>query len=429
MVASETWLFRQGIVINNIGILIRLSIPLILVVFFRKYATPSKAMFLFFLYGVLAVYLISFSFFSESPGAVALYTIKYLCILTFPLALLLVLRPGRFSYSFLYVPVYLGLFFSIQTIILFILIQTGNPPPEQILTLVGYPDMPVLSYGIWGYAHGMNAIGSSLQVYRAQSFFGEPTNLACFLEVSAILSFGLYRIRKSKMMLIAFILCSIALVITFAMTAYVAIFLVLCFSLIVKYWKRMKLLAPAALILTVIFAVASILLYLHIATDNDIYGHSKLSMAFGHAPTEITRRQDFVVNSLRLLRDFPFGIGLQGARENVAIVNYPGAGGRMVLFEWTKIAGFIGLLIQLSIVFYVMKNIVLKYINDSNKIERYLGLSFIALLLHHGLAGDWFTAMFFFLVAALIVTDAYQFSFRDEPRSGKAMSATTFIGD
>ena len=44
-------------------------------------------------------------------------------------------------------------------------------------------------------------------------------------------------------------------------------------------------------------------------------------------------------------------------------------------------------------------------------IERYIALSFVACMLHHSIAGDWFTALFFYLLVCLIVTDAYRFRF------------------
>ena len=412
LVASETWLFKGGVLAKKVEITIRLIVPIMLVVFFRKYTISNKGKVLLVLYGILCSYMLLTVIFSENPNLVALNTAKYLYILAFPMALLLILRPSNFSYRFLYIPVYLGLFFAIQTIILFILVQTGNPPPSHIVTLVGYKNMPVLSYGLWGYAHGMQAIGHKfLQVYRAQSFFGEPTVLACFLEVSTILSFGLYKMRKDKKMLITFILCATSLVLTFSMTAYVVILLILCFNYIVKYWKKIKFLAPIVSVLLILLSIIIVLSYLQVATSTNFYARSKLGMAFGHSPTEVTARQNFVIDSLRLFKDYPFGIGLIGTEDSTILKNYPKAGGQIAPFVWSGIAGLVGFIIQLTVVFYLMKNIILKHINDSNRIERYLGLSFVALLLHHCLAGDWFTGMFFYLLVCLIVTDAYQFSF------------------
>ncbi len=411
LVASETWLFKQGIFLKKIEIAIRLIVPIILVLFFRKYTIPNKGKILLTLYGALSFYMLVMVVFSENPSLVALNTAKYLYILALPIALLLTLRPTNFSYHFLYIPVYLGLFFAIQTIILFILVQGGHPPPSHIAILVGYKNLPVLSYGLWGYAHGMQAIGTNLQVYRAQSFFGEPTGLASFLEVSTILSFGLYKIRKDRKMLMVFILCAASLIITFSMTAYVVIFLILCFNFIVKRWRAMNLLAPVALGLLALFVIIIILFYLQIATNPNIYGQSKLSMAFGHSPREVTARMGFVVDSLRLFKDYPLGIGLVGAENSMILKNYPEASGGIAPFEWSGVAGLVGFIIQLTIVFYLMKNIILKHIKEPNRIECYLGLSFVALLLHHCLAGDWFSGMFFYLLVCLIVTDACQFSF------------------
>lgn len=423
MVATETWLFKQDALLNKIGIAIRLAVPVLIIIFFRKHAILPKGKVLLALYGLLFFYLLCTVAFSENISLVALNTAKYSYMLTFPLALLIVLRPGNFTYKFLYAPVVLGLLFAVQTIVLFALIQAGHPPQSHMAILVASDNRPFLSYGLWGFAQGMNAIGTDLQVYRAQSFFGEPTNLASFLEVSTILSFGLYRIRNSKILLFSAILCAVALFLAFSMTAYVVIFLLLCFNYIVTRWKKMKLFAPAALILMICIIVASVTFYLQSATNPDFYARSKWGMAFGHSSAEIAKREGVMMDSLRLLRDHPLGIGIIGVNDSAILKDYPRATANLAPLIWMNTTGLIGLALQLVIIFYILKKIVIRHIKSFGTIERYIGLSFVAVLLHHFLAGDWFTSMFFYLLIGLVATDACQFSFFGDLRA-KSRQAT-----
>jgi hypothetical protein len=412
LVTSETWLFKANILFKYFEITSRILIPMMLIIFFRKYAIPYKGKKIFIFYMFIVFYLLLISLFSENSSLVFINTVKFLYILAFPIAFLLILHPNNFSYSFLYIPVYLGLFFSLQTIILFILIQTGNPPPSNIVTLIGYKNMEVLSYGFWGYAHSMIARGTPFQVYRATSFFGEPTILASFLEVSTILSFGLYKIKKNKKMLIISFICLISIILSFSMTAYIVIFLIIIFCYFVKFWKKLPLLVPSILIIIIPLTIFIIVTYLNVATGDNFYSLSKLGYAFGHSPKSITSRTAFIVDSLRVFRDYPFGIGLIEEEGSLFAANYLGAlQSRMAPFFWTTIAGVIGLIVQTTIIFFLFKSIIIKRVKNYNKIEQYINLSLLATILHQCLAGNWFNSIFFYLLICIIATDAYQFSF------------------
>lgn len=420
LVASESWLFKQGILLKKLEVAIRLGVPVILVIIFRKYVFPDKVKILFVLYGILSIYMLFISIFSENPNLVVFNSAKLLFILTFPVSLLLILHPNNFSYRFLYIPAYLGLFFSIQTIILFVLIQTCNSPHSDIVTLVGYKNMEVLSFKWWGYAHGMMAIGSPEQVYRAQSFFGEPTTFANFMETATILSFGLYRVRKDKKMLVISALCATSFVLTFSMTAYVAVFLAFCFYMIVVNWNKLEILAPVIVTITVLVVMTIVLLYFYVATHPGFYGQSRWGFAFGHSPREITIRLEALTNSLHLFMEHPFGIGLIGHVDSTILAKYAVTGATFAPLNWMMIAGIVGITVQLTILFYLFRNIVIKHIKMRGRIERYIALSFVTCVLHHCVAGSWFSALFFYLLVCLIVTDAYQFSFYSNHIKGLA---------
>lgn len=410
--ALDSWLFKQSTFLKVLEVVIRLIVPVMLIVLFRKYVVPPKARILLFIYGILSFYMLFIAFFSENPNLVILNTVKILHVLVFFVALLLVLHPRNFSYHFLYVPVFLGFFLSIQTIILFILMQTGHPPFGHIATLVGYKNMDVLSFGIWGYAHGMQAAGSSLQVYRAISFFGEPTEFAGFVEIATIISFGLYRVKRDKRMLLVACLCAVSLILTFSMTAYVVVFLTYCFYKVVLGLEKAGLLKQIAVTVGVLFFIILVVaFYFYVSTHPSFYGQSRLGFAFGHSPREITIRLEALQNALLIFRENLLGVGLIGHADSKILGGYSQIGARSAPLGWIISAGVVGITAQLTILFYLLRKIVVKQIRMAGRIERYIALSFVICVLHHCLAGAWFSTSFFYLVACLIASDAYQFSF------------------
>jgi len=409
--ASDSWLFKQHVLLKQFEVVVRLFIPFVFIAFFRKFALPPKARFPFLIYSFLIFYMLTLSFISEHPIIVALNTVKFLYILSFPISLILVLQPQNFSHRFLYTPVFLGVFLAAQTIILFILIQSYHPPPGYSAVLVGYKNMKVLNYGLWGYAHGMMAIGSAEQVYRAQSFFGEPTEFASFMEVATILSYGFYKVEKNKAMLLISLLCAVSLVLTFSMTAYIVVLLGFCFYKLVFNWKKMGIVGPSLALAGGIILSGVILFYFYSASHPLFYGRSRWGFAFGHSPREITIRIEALINSLKIFWNNPLGIGLIAHRDSSILQNYSVIGSRLAPLGWMIHAGLVGIFTQFLILYYVLKKIIIKQLRKKDSFERYLALSFVVLTLHQCLAGAWFSALFFYLLVCVIATDTYGFNF------------------
>ena len=414
ILASDSWLFKQSMFLKQLELFIRFLSPFVLLIFFKKYPFPSRARVPLLLYGILVVYMFFVNPFTEKPQLVFLNMIKFLSILAFPFALLLVLRPFNFSQRFLYVPVVLGALFAIQTIILFILVQSYHPPPSYMATLVGYKNMQVLCFGIWGYGHGMMGVNNFFErVYRAQSFFGEPTEFASFMEVAMIMSFGFYRVHKHKLMLLSFVLCTVSLILTFSMTAYVVVFFVMCAYWFILNWRKMNILGPIIGILLAIVVIAIVLMYFYGASHPSFYGRSRIGLAFGHSPREITIRVEALINSLQIFWRYPLGIGFIGHADSAILQKYPVIGARLAPLGWMIYTGLPGIIIQGMIILYMMRKIVINHLFVRGKIERYVALSFFALILHQCLAGAWFSALFFYLFVALITIDSHQFLFSE----------------
>jgi hypothetical protein len=297
------------------------------------------------------------------------------------------------------------------------MVQTGHPPAGEIIAYVGYKNLPVLSYGWLGYGSGMMAPGEHFQLYRAQSFFMEPTRLACFLESSALLGFGLYKVTHSKLMLLCVVVCAISFVLTFSTGANIVALLTLIFYFMVRYGYRVRYLAPAVTIVTVVFAVV-VIVYC-IRTTIEFYDTSVINMAFGRSETELTARMQYFIDSVRLFIDHPLGIGLIAVEDSTILEHYPGAGDVMAPLIWLKISGFIGFALQLVIIGVVLK-VAVRFVRESG-IKSSIGLAFVAATLHHCIAGNWFSPTFFFLLATVVMTDAYNFQL-----SGKTVERACF---
>jgi len=383
---------------------IKLSIPILLVTAFRIHPLPATARTIMVLYVVLAAYTFLVSMTSEAPQLEVLNTAKYMYPLLFLLALFLILNPKTLSLRFLAVIPYLGALLAVQTIFVFISVQSGHAPPNQIIVLSAYKSMPYRNYGLLGFAEATRAAGTNLQVYRAQSFFLEPTRLACFLESAIILGYGLYSGKHRKRMLVCMLLSAVAFIITFSTTGYIAMFVTGIVFVFSKYGRRLGQIAPIAWVAAALVALACVYWYLVRIDTFYISGASVLNEAFGKSFTDVSHRLGSVQDSIRLVYDHPLGIGVISNEQSALIQNYLAAGDVIAPLHWLRIAGVLGVTLQL-IVITTMLRMAIRYI-PAGGIESYVGLAFVANVVHHMVAGDWFDAKFFFLLACLVVMDA-----------------------
>lgn len=404
---SMTYL-RQTAVLAQVDFVIKLAMPVAFIVLPRAHRLPPNATTVLALYASLALYTTVIGLFSELPSLVLLNTARYLYPLLFLAGLCLILRPMSFSLSVLTVIPYLGALFAIQTIIVFVGVQSGHPPPSDVAILDYYKSAPFRSYGWLGFGEGTRAAGTGLQVYRAQSFFLEPTRLASFLESAIILGYGLYRVTRHRTMLMCALLATIAFILTFSTTGYIVMFATSVCLVLTKNRYKLGSLTPLAWTIAVGVIVIVTITYLN--TIDSFYGadYSQVNMAFGKPSKDLMSRIGYLQDSMRLFWDHPLGIGVIGVEQSGVLQNYLGAGDVLAPLVWLRIAGAVGLALQLGVLF-VASRIALRRASTTG-IERYIGLAFIATVLHHCVAGDWFDTKFFFLLACVLVTDSFRFS-------------------
>jgi len=408
LIASMTWAFKADSTLLAFEFLCRLLLPIVLFIAYRKFVPPGKAQLVLVGYAAVIVYMFGVAVVSEAPTDVIVNTAKFLHPILFFFALVFVLHPANFSVRFLYAIPILGLIGAIQTLTLAALIYSGHAPPLNNVVLIGYKNFEMPSFGVFGYAWGSIALGTPYQVYRAQSFFGEPTRMASFMGVVTLISWGLYRVLRSRWFLVAAVLGLLTGFMCFSMTVDVVAFLTVVFYFVVTRWRKMGYAGPTTVSVLAVIAVLLVVSYLRLATsfyDQDL---ATTNMALGHADTEVSLRVEFVQDSLRLVRDHPFGIGVIGIEDSRILTQYPGAGSVIAPFEWTTKGGLIGLLLQLVLLGYVMKTIVVRQVREGG-LQRYVALAFVLVLLHHCVAGEWMDAMFLFLLAAVLMLDRYNF--------------------
>lgn len=406
IMAAHTWVFKTDSTLVLVELVFRTLIPLFLLLGFRKYVPPARARLLLWGYLFLALAAFFAALISEDPHLVLVNTAKYFYVLVFCFTLALILRPESFSLKYFRLIVIVGAVFALQTVVLFILIQSHRPPPSRELILVGYKNLPFLSYGAFGYGWGSIAAGQVFQVYRAQSFFPEPTRMASFQELCVILSWGLYRVTGDRRWLFTTLLCLSSFIIAFSMTGYIVMFLTATFYFVVRRFKQWKLMAPPLIGLLFVLAGATVVIYLNVATA--FYGQAEavINLALGHAPSELTYRVSFLTDSIRLFFHHPLGIGMIGMEDSRVLQRFPGAGGLIAPLEWLVTTGIVGLTIQLCILGFVLTKMAIPQILMGG-IGRFVALAFVAQVLHHCVAGDWFDPLFFLVLWSLVMINTF----------------------
>lgn len=407
-IASMTWAFKADPALLNFEFAYRLLLPLLLVLCFAKIPPSPKAHVVLFSYVLLVAYMFAVAAFSEAPAEVVVNTAKFLYPVLFFAGLAFVLHPRNFSGKILYAVAILGIIGAVQTLTLAVLFYSGHAPPLHTVILIGYKNMPMPSFGIFGYAWGSLALGTPYQVYRAQSFFGEPTRMASFMEIATIISIGLYKCERKRWQLAAVMLGALTVFACFSMTADIVALLTIGFYFVVTRWRRSGFVAPVVTLCVVVVLVVLVLAYLQTATSFYQESQSTINLALGHANTEVGIRVRFLQNTLKLVRDHPFGIGVIGVETSRILRQYPGAGDVIAPLVWLTDGGVIGLVLQLAILGFIYSTVIVRQILEGG-LKRFVALAFVICTLHHCVAGDWMDSMFLFLLAAVIAFDRYQF--------------------
>ncbi len=336
--------------------------------------------------------------------------------LIFPVILFVVPAKGEPHGLLLKMPLYWGLFFSIQSIILFLIIFFNVPIKSTIIVMGKYGDMQEISYGILGYANGLR-IFEDYSVLRAQSWFIEPSILASYLIYPVLASFGYYRSTKKTLYLFVSIACIIGILITFSLAAFfsllVSIVFLLCIRPVYKRnnYKIIGLRDYTSLLIA--FIISGVCVNYVMLEINDLYVPSITSSKSilinmiardPEGPSGQLFREHYKYDEyINILRENPLGIGL----GFTAIAGNEKASANALIY-WTISGGipaFIALLALYAKLFY---SYCLPLLKSQYYPYRFIGAAFLGTTIHGLAYSNWVYPYYLFNVAVTIICAMYE---------------------
>ncbi len=171
---------------------------------------------------------------SDLIGILQLSKIVWM-FLVFPVILFICTPKTKPPDMLLKMPIFWGLLFSLQSIVLFVLILFDIPIGQTIIELGKRGGMPEVSYGILGYANALQTFSRvDYSILRVQSWFIEPSIFAAYLLYPTLVSFGYYKSTKRKYYLLISFLCLISMIMTFSLSGFLSGFASILFILFVR---------------------------------------------------------------------------------------------------------------------------------------------------------------------------------------------------
>lgn len=382
-----------------------------LFIFFRHSILSGRQLIVIFLYSILLVYGLSIAALNQKFALSVPLFLKYsFRFLSFS-AILMILNQNRYSDSVIKMPMWIGVILSIQSVLLFAMIASGNQPE---VSYVDHNRGLLRSYGIWGFAPSITWGYNNLRILRVSSFFSEASNFARFLEYPIILSLGYYKIYGGKRYLLALTVCLLSFILTFSMTGYLAVFLG-CFVFYVI--KKTNIFAIFIIPICLVLFVLSLHVYLknaYVANPHErsIVQHMLLSK-YGEAlrSTEDLRgfyggRVYSAIEASKVFIENPLGVGLLDNRdidilyrhgdEDYTSIHLYGA-----FWNWLIKTGFIGISLFV-LIFYTIIREMKTFWHNKTDIRCYTSLAFICISIHHLIAGDWIDPMFLFVMSSVL---------------------------
>jgi hypothetical protein len=158
---------------------------------------------------------------------------KYIvAFLVLPAILRIVPGGKRPPQSLLKMPLPFAALFSIQCLILFLVIYYRIPLKHSFdrsvqyslqadrILLQRYDNMKEISFGVLGYANAIDCISTGKEILRAQSWFLEPSKFGGFLLYPLFVSLGFFFSTRKRYYLVFHFLCLLGILITFSLAAF-----------------------------------------------------------------------------------------------------------------------------------------------------------------------------------------------------------------
>lgn len=394
-----------------------------LFIFFRYQKISGSQTAVVFLYLMLLIYGLLIATLNHQFTLSFPLTLKYnLRVLAF-IAILMVLNANRYSDGVIKFPIIIGAILSIQAILIFVMIISGNAPEPDYIVIRG----EMRSYGIWGYVPSITWGYNDLNVPRVSSFFSEASNFAMFLAYPIILSLGYYKIYREKRYLFSLGVCLLCFIFTFSVTGYFALF----FGFLLFYSLKKKFIGKIVIYIFVIASVLSFHMYskesyINNPAERNVIQHilfSKYADALRSA--EDIRglyggRVYSAIENTKLFIESPSGIGLL-PNEDIDILNKYGKESYTTMhiygafWLWLVKTGFVGISIFL-LIFYIIFRKIKPLLSVKNDIRTYISIAFITISIHQLITGDWIDPMFLFVMALIL-------AYKRRDKDGKCIAA------
>ena len=405
-IAYETVLF-YAIMPLSLLLVMKLVVPFAILGVFTKYKYFVKTKTFRFIFTIYALFLVNaflVSMIMPTKAAALRIWINYSFRIFILLVLVLISSPKRPMDIYIKIPIWLGFIFSVQSIILFVLIFFNFVGKPSIF-YIPYLDIYEKNYGILGFSNSLwlreNMAHSLL---RLQSFFIEPSVFANFLEFVIFTSFGYYTLVKRKRYLLIFIISLIVFVLTFSKVGFIALAGTLSFySLHRVFYGRSKEKLKVLIVLACIILVVIPFLYKLTMGQNTRVMLALLKPMFKTSQS-LDVKVRWIKESIEVFKEYPLGIGLALQTES-SIIKHETASAP---FHWLMKTGFIGLgllLINLTYIYFKIIRVAFR----RNSLTKYIALAFVAQTIHQlSYGGYWLSFMYLYIIAILIVSKEFE---------------------
>ncbi len=398
LLAADSWFFYQGILLNDLRRALLVGVPIALLVLARGLELPRFVRALLagaWLAFIWAAIVTAFNG-TSLKGPVLL--LENFAPFVFLVGAAAATRDRTVRLTTMRALFWVGAVLSTQTLALFLLFFSNRLPSSHDLVLSGNRVLTEHSFGVFGYANGVLAADSPFTVYRAQSWFGEPSGLALFLE--ATLAFGLVTLRSSRRRRLH-IACLVATVLsmflTFSTGMQFAAVATLGVLLVGRMFRRYDYMSRFVTVVAVL-AIGFALVPPTIRALNDFYQRSsgKVNIALGKSPRSSELRFAVASETWGFIESHPQGAGFAPLSEGPAADQVSEQTSIAPLF-WGLVLGIPGLALAL-VFFFAMLGLVIRA-TDRGGTLRILGAALTAQTIQQISAGSWAAPTFLLLIA------------------------------
>jgi hypothetical protein len=298
---------------------------------------------------------------------------------------------------------WLGAVLATQTVVLFALFALHRVPGSTTVVLSGTRSLAERNYGVLGFGNNVLGFGREFAVYRAQSWFGEPSSMACFLE--AALGFGLVTMRRAEhprlhraglYVMVASLFFTFSTAMQFAAGATAMLLTLGRFARRFDNTTRL-------LVSVVALVLGATLIPPALDALNNFYSHraSRINIALGKSAFDTGTRTRASRETLDFIASHPQGAGfapLPTVEATHERVSEPPSSAPMY---WGLVEGVPGLLFAFAFFLSALAALVIPAVGTRNRTLRILGAALVAQLIHQVSAGAWTFGAFLLTLALL----------------------------